>query len=105
MDNGKVTAFVASEMRHFDHGNAVTSHSSQRLNAERVLINIDISSHPDLINSRIAYVSVYRASLDADVYTNDTASLVPSLSCDASETSSLEMGQVPSMSEGIGVEI
>jgi hypothetical protein len=105
MDNGKVIAFVASEMRHFDHGNDVTSHSSQRLNAEHVLINIDISSHPDLINARIAYVSVYRASLDADVYTNDTASLVPSLSCDASETSSLEMGQVPSMSEGIGVEM
>jgi hypothetical protein len=31
MDNGKVIAFVASEIRHFDHGHAVTAHSSQDL--------------------------------------------------------------------------
>jgi hypothetical protein len=105
MDNGKSVTFDASEMRHFDHGYAVTSHSSQGLTAERVLVNVDTSAHPDLINSRFAYVSVSRASLDAHVYTNDTASIVPGLSRDASKTSALEVGHTPSINQGIGMEI
>jgi conjugative relaxase-like TrwC/TraI family protein len=105
MDNGKAVSFDANEMRHFDHGYAVTSHSSQGLTADRVLVNVDTSSHPDLINSRFAYVSVSRASLDAHVYTNDAASLVPGLSHDSSKTSALKMGYTPSISQGIGMEI
>jgi hypothetical protein len=34
------------EHRHFDHGYAVTSHSSQGLTAERVLVHADTSVHP-----------------------------------------------------------
>ncbi len=94
MDNGKLVAFDSSEMRHFDHGYAMTSHSSQGHTAERVLVNVDTSTHPDLINSRFAYVSVSRASLDAHVYTNDAALLVPGLSHDATKTSALEMGHI-----------
>ena len=43
MDGGKdrTVAFNADEMRHFDHGYAVTSHSSQGLTSERVLVNMD----------------------------------------------------------------
>src|SRR5579875_3480012 len=37
MDNGKSVSFDANHMRHFDHGYAVTSHSSQGLTAERVM--------------------------------------------------------------------
>ena len=54
-------------MRHFDHGFAVTSHSSQGLTADRVLVNMDTKVHPELINTRFAYVSVYRASEDVPV--------------------------------------
>ena len=57
--------FNAKEHRHFDHGYAVTSHSSQGLTAERVLVNADTSVHPDLLNSRFGYVSISRASHDA----------------------------------------
>jgi hypothetical protein len=49
MDNGKAVTFDANEMRHFDHGYAVTSHSSQGLTADRVLVNIDTTVHPELI--------------------------------------------------------
>ena len=38
--------FNASEHPHFDHGYAVTSHSSQGLTADRVLINIDTTVNP-----------------------------------------------------------
>jgi len=104
-DKAQTITFDPREMRHFDHGYTVTSHSSQGLTAERVLVNVDTATHPDLINSRFAYVSVSRASLDAHIYTNDAASLVPGLSHDASKTSALEMGHTPSLSQGIGMEV
>jgi ATP-dependent exoDNAse (exonuclease V) alpha subunit len=94
MDNGKAVNFDANQMRHFDHGYAVTSHSSQGLTAERVLVNMDTQVHPELINSRFAYVSVSRASIDAQIYTNNAATLAESLSRDVSKASALDVGNV-----------
>jgi hypothetical protein len=91
MDNGKVIAFDNNEMSHFDHGYAVTSHSSQGLTAEHVLVNIDSQVHSELINSRFAYVSVSRAAQDAQIYTNSASSLTTSLSQTVTKTSALEM--------------
>jgi ATP-dependent exoDNAse (exonuclease V) alpha subunit len=62
LDNNRQIEFNASEHRHFDHGYAVTSHSSQGLTAERVLVDADTKVHPALLNSRFAYVSISRAS-------------------------------------------
>ncbi len=42
----------------FDHGYAVTSHSSQGLTSERVLVDMDTNVHPELLNNHFAYVSV-----------------------------------------------
>ena len=47
-------SFDAAKMQHFDHGYAVTSHSSQGLTADRVLVNMDTTVHPELINTRFA---------------------------------------------------
>ena len=63
------------KLRHFDHGYALTSHSSQGVTADRVLVNIDTRSHPELVNTRFAYVGVSRASLDTQTYTKDAAAL------------------------------
>jgi conjugative relaxase-like TrwC/TraI family protein len=92
MDSGKDVSFDPRDMRHFDHGYAVTSHSSQGLTSERVLVNMDTKVHPELINGRFAYVSVSRASQDAQIFTNDAASLAESLSRDVSKTSALDLG-------------
>jgi ATP-dependent exoDNAse (exonuclease V) alpha subunit len=92
-------------MRHFDHGYAVTSHSSQGLTAERVLVNMDTNVHPELINSRFAYVSVSRASLDAQIYTNDAASLAESLSRDVSKASAVKVGPSQTVAPNIGQNI
>jgi ATP-dependent exoDNAse (exonuclease V) alpha subunit len=92
-DNEKFITFDPREMRHFDHGYAVTSHSSQGLTAERVLVNMDTEIHPELINSRFAYVSVSRASHDAQVFTNDAASLAKHLGRDVSKTSAIDLGE------------
>jgi len=103
MDNGKSVSFDLKAMRHVDHGYAVTSHSAQGLTADRVLVNVDTHTHPDLISSRFAYVSVSRASHEAQVFTNDAASLARDFSHDVSKTSALSVGQAPSMTGGTGV--
>jgi conjugative relaxase-like TrwC/TraI family protein len=101
MDNGKAVSFNANQMRHFDHGYAVTSHSSQGLTAERVLVNIDSNVHRDLINNRFAYVAISRGSHDAQVYTNSFASLASTLSHVVTKSSALETATAPWMGVGL----
>jgi ATP-dependent exoDNAse (exonuclease V) alpha subunit len=91
LDNNRQIEFNPNEHRHLDHGYAVTSHSSQGLTAERVLVHADTSVHPDLLNSRFGYVSISRASHEATLFTNDIAKLGPQLGADVSKTSALEV--------------
>jgi conjugative relaxase-like TrwC/TraI family protein len=104
MDSGREVSFDPREMRHFDHGYAVTSHSSQGLTSERVLVNMDTGVHPELINGRFAYVSVSRASRDAQVFTNDAANLAESLSRDVSKTSALDFAKSQAMPPNLAPE-
>ena len=105
LDNNRRIEFNASEHRHFDHGYAVTSHSSQGLTAERVLVHADTSVHPDLLNSRFAYVSISRASHEATLFTDNMAKLGPQLGADVSKTSALEINQASSLAQRIGMGI
>jgi conjugative relaxase-like TrwC/TraI family protein len=101
LNNNRHIEFNAGEHRHFDHGYAVTSHSSQGLTAERVLVHADTSVHPDLLNSRFAYVSISRASHEATLFTDDLAKLGPQLGAEVSKTSALEINQPSSIAQGI----
>jgi conjugative relaxase-like TrwC/TraI family protein len=103
LDDRRQIEFDAGEHRHFDHGYAVTSHSSQGLTAERVLVHADTSVHPDLLNSRFGYVSISRASHEATLFTDDMSKLEPQLAGDVSKTSALEIHQTSSVAHGIGV--
>jgi conjugative relaxase-like TrwC/TraI family protein len=103
LDNNRQIEFNAGDHRHFDHGYAVTSHSSQGLTAERVLIHADTSVHPDLLNSRFGYVSISRASHEATLFTDDMAKLAPQLGADVSKTSALEINQLSSIGLGMGL--
>jgi ATP-dependent exoDNAse (exonuclease V) alpha subunit len=105
LDNNRQIEFSANEHRHFDHGYAVTSHSSQGLTAERVLVHADTSVHPDLLNSRFGYVSISRASHSATLFTDDMAKLAPQLGADVSKTSALELNPSPSLAQGLGIAI
>jgi len=91
MDSGRVVAFDPREMRHFDHGHAVTSHSSQGLTAERVLVNMDTELGQNLVNARFAYVSVSRASHAAEVFTNNANSIGDALQRDIPKTSAIQV--------------
>jgi ATP-dependent exoDNAse (exonuclease V) alpha subunit len=90
LEDGRAVQFNAADHPHLDHGYAVTSHSSQGLTADRVLINIDTAANPQLISSRFAYVAVSRASLDAEIYTDDSAGLGQRLAHDVTKTSAVE---------------
>jgi len=103
LDNSRQIEFNPNRHRHLDHGYAVTSHSSQGLTAERVLVHADTGVHPDLLNSRFAYVSISRASHEATLFTNDMAKLGPQLGADISKTSALEINQASSIAQGIGL--
>jgi hypothetical protein len=83
-------SFNPSEFRQFDHGYAVTSHSSQGLTADRVIANIDTDSSRSLINNRLAYVAISRASQDARIYTNDAESLGQRLATEVTKTAALD---------------
>jgi conjugative relaxase-like TrwC/TraI family protein len=106
--DGRSVTFSNAENAHFDHGYAVTSHSSQGLTADRVLVNVDTSTHPNLLNQRFAYVSVSRASLDASIYTNNAASLGTDLSREVGKSAAMDVSQsightAVDLSQGIGL--
>jgi hypothetical protein len=91
MDSGREVEFNVRQMPHLDYGYAVTSHSSQGQTADRVLVHVDSSqAHGELLNSRMAYVSVSRAEFDVQMYTNDAKSLGHVLSRDVSHPSAMQ---------------
>lgn len=79
---------------HLDYGYADTSHSSQGVTADRVLINVDTrQAHEKLLNSRFAYVSVSRARYEARIYTNDAQAIGVELSREVSKRTAIKHDQ------------
>ena len=71
------------------------SYSSQGQTADRVLINVDTElGAKDLLNNRMAYVSVSRGQWDAQIFTNDRNALANALGNDVSHQSALRPEQV-----------
>lgn len=99
LDSGRSMHFDPRRFPHLDHGYAVTSYASQGQTAERVLIHVDTElSAKDLLNHRMAYVSVSRGQWDAQIFTNDREKLSQALSHDVSHQSAYKPEQaIPSM--------
>jgi ATP-dependent exoDNAse (exonuclease V) alpha subunit len=94
LDNGRSGEFGIQGFPHIDHGYAVTSHSSQGQTAERVLVHADTElGAKDLLNHRMAYVSVSRGQWDAQIFTNDREKLAQVLSHDVSHKSTFQPEQ------------
>jgi len=93
MDSGRSVAFNVKEHPHFDHGYAVTSHSSQGQTADRVLVHVNTEQAGEkLVNRRLGYVAVSRSRYDVQLYTNDKGHLTEQLSRDVSHRSAMEPG-------------
>jgi hypothetical protein len=93
--SARMVTFETAKFRQFDLGYAVTSHSSQGLTAGRVLVHIDTDSSRSLINNRLAYVSISRASDEARIYTNDAATLGERLSTDVTKKAAVGGTEIP----------
>jgi hypothetical protein len=90
-DSGRTARFTRDQDRHLDYGYAVTSHSSQGLTADRVLVHVDTTHRGDaLLNRRFAYVALSRGRVDARIYTNDTAHVAEALGRETSHRSALD---------------
>jgi ATP-dependent exoDNAse (exonuclease V) alpha subunit len=75
LDSGRDVAFDPQHFRHLDYGYAVTSHSSQGLTVDRVLVNADTRESLQLLNDRMAYVAVSRAREEALIFTDSAQNL------------------------------
>ena len=96
LDSGREIEFGIEEHPHLDYGYAVTSHSSQGLTADRVLVHVDTeAAHENLVNTRLAYVSISRARDDAQIFTNDASRLSDAFSREVSKASALELEPSP----------
>jgi len=108
-DSGREVEFNARQHPHLDYGYAVTSHSSQGQTAERVLIHVDTEQAPgELVNSRMAYVSVSRAQFDVQMYTNDAKALGYDLSRDVSHPTAIQQEPAATQKvepQSVGMEI
>jgi ATP-dependent exoDNAse (exonuclease V) alpha subunit len=108
MDSEREVTFNAKQHPHLDYGYAVTSHSSQGQTADRVLVHVDSEqAHSQLLNSRMAYVSVSRAQFDVQMYTNDAKTLGQELSRDVTKATAIsqqELGE-KSKPQSLGVEL
>jgi ATP-dependent exoDNAse (exonuclease V) alpha subunit len=88
LDGGRIMDYDPERHPHLDHGYAVTSYSSQGQTADHVLIHVDTElAARDLLNNRMAYVSVSRGQSDAQIFTNDREKLPEALGHDVSHQS------------------
>ncbi len=95
MDSGRAVELDTHKHLHLDHGYAMTSHSSQGQTADRVLIHVDTElGAKDLLNNRMAYVSISRGRYDAQVYTNNAPTLGQELSRDVSHSPAIQQEPV-----------
>jgi ATP-dependent exoDNAse (exonuclease V) alpha subunit len=91
MDGGRAVELDTSRQTHLDYGYAVTSHSSQGQTADRVLVHVDTElGAKELLNSRMAYVSISRGAHDAQIFTNNASALGKALSRDVSHAPAIE---------------
>ncbi len=91
LDSGREMNLNPEQYPHIDHGYAVTSYSGQGQTADRVLIHVDTNlAARDLLNNRMAYVSVSRGQYDAQIFTNDRGALTEALGHDVSHKSAYQ---------------
>jgi ATP-dependent exoDNAse (exonuclease V) alpha subunit len=91
LDSGRAVTYGLDARLHLDHGYAVTSHSSQGLTTDRVILHVDTErAGESLVNRRLAYVAISRGRHDAQIYTNDASRLGPVLGRDISHNSAIE---------------
>lgn len=90
MDTGKVFAAPWDALRHIEYGYTTTSHSSQGMTVDQVLVQIDTDRSAQLVNRQQLYVSISRARIDVQVFTNSVERLPAVVSREVVKTTARE---------------
>jgi conjugative relaxase-like TrwC/TraI family protein len=94
LDAGRTLRFQVADHPHVDYGYAVTSHSSQGLTADRVIVHVDGERSAEaIVNQRLAYVAISRGRYDVQIYTDNTTRLGLNLTRDVSHRAAIEQPQ------------
>lgn len=102
LDESKRTvAWNLKNMKHVDHGYAMTSYSSQGTTVEKVLVQMDAhdSRVRGMLDKTLAYVAISRASHNAIVFTDSKQDLIPALNKHVSKSKALSPEQIKQYTE------
>lgn len=93
--NRRVT-WNLKDFNHLDHAYAMTSHSSQGMTVDRVLIHVDTgdSRIRGLVDKTLSYVATSRARHDAHIFTDNAAQVSTALSRDNVKNTALSPTQI-----------
>jgi len=94
-DNRRISWNLA-DFNHVDYAYAMTSHSSQGMTVDRVLIQVDTTDSRvrGLVDTTLSYVATSRARYDAQVFTDSAEQLGRSLSRGNSKDTALSETQI-----------
>lgn len=96
LESGRRVAWNIKQYSHLDHAYAMTSHSSQGMTVDRVLIHVDTTDSRvrGLVDKTLSYVATSRARYDAQVFTDDARQLGLSLSRENTKDTALSERQI-----------
>jgi ATP-dependent exoDNAse (exonuclease V) alpha subunit len=94
--SGRTVSWNLKDHKHVDYAYAMTSHSSQGVTVDRVLIHIDTgdSRVRALLDQTLAYVATSRPRYDARIFTDDAERLTSALSRKRENATALSPEQV-----------
>ncbi len=96
LETGRRVAWNLKEYNYLDHAYAMTSHSSQGMTVDRVLIHVDTTDSRvrGLVDKTLSYVATSRARYDAQVFTDDASQLGRALSRENVKETALSEAQI-----------
>ncbi len=96
LQNGRRVAWNLKDYNHVDHAYTMTSHSSQGMTVDRVLIHVDTTDSRvrGLVDKTLSYVATSRARYDAQIFTDDANQLGRALSRENVKETALSQQQI-----------
>jgi ATP-dependent exoDNAse (exonuclease V) alpha subunit len=93
-DTGREVNAALHRLRHIDYGYASTSHSSQGVTVDRVIVNVDTLRSIELVNRKQFYVSISRARDEVTIYTDDRRTLRHAVNRNREKSVALEQARI-----------
>lgn len=100
LESGRRLGWNIRDYNHIDHAYAMTSHSSQGMTVDRVLIHVDTADSRvrALVDKTLSYVATSRARYDAQIFTDSAAQLGNALTRENAKDMALSEAQMARLS-------